>query len=328
MTNIRLFTVDAFAAAPFAGGAAGVCLVPAAAAPALDAARMQQIASELNLPATAFVASLDENEGEQGEFAAGSRFGLRWFTPHREIKLCGHGTIASAHVLINELGNPSEQIEFVTQSGDVLKCEKSGVDPVTSKALVSIELPTMAAQPVSLHTDENDRKEIINIAKAFLGPATSTNVQEDDIWLESKLGKLVIFLNGGHDSVAKLAPLPAPEFRQDPSIAEAAQRLGIHTISITTDGSGSSFALSPGVAEADFVSRMIYPFSGDEDPVTGSLHCVVAPIWSAKLGGKTQLHAVQASSRRGELLCELINDGTRLKISGGTRTIIRGSLSF
>jgi PhzF family phenazine biosynthesis protein len=81
--------VDAFTDRPFTGNPAAVCVL---AGPA-DAAWMQALAAELNLPATAYV------------WPQGAEFGLRWFTSVAELSLCGHGTLASAHVLL-ERGSP------------------------------------------------------------------------------------------------------------------------------------------------------------------------------------------------------------------------------
>ena len=78
-----LFHVDAFTDRPFAGNPAGVCL----ASEDREAAWMQSIASEMNLAETAF---LQRREGH---------WDLRWFTPAVEVDLCGHATLASAHVL-------------------------------------------------------------------------------------------------------------------------------------------------------------------------------------------------------------------------------------
>ena len=80
---LRLTTVDAFTAKPFAGNPAAVCLLPAPR----DDAWMQAVAREMNLAETAFLL-------RQGE-----DFGLRWFTPAVEVDLCGHATLASAHLL-------------------------------------------------------------------------------------------------------------------------------------------------------------------------------------------------------------------------------------
>ncbi|HET8632040.1 MAG TPA: PhzF family phenazine biosynthesis protein [Thermomicrobiales bacterium] len=94
--------VDAFAATPFAGNPAAVCLL---AAPR-DAPWLQQVAREMNLSETAFLVRRDDG------------FDLRWFTPAVEVDLCGHATLASAHVLWEE-GHlaPGERARFHTRSG-------------------------------------------------------------------------------------------------------------------------------------------------------------------------------------------------------------------
>jgi PhzF family phenazine biosynthesis protein len=100
--GLPLFQVDAFTARPFAGNPAAVCLLRQPA----DDRWMQQVASEMNLSETAFLVPLDDG------------FRLRWFTPAVEVKLCGHATLASAHVLW-EAGRlrPDEPARFHTLSG-------------------------------------------------------------------------------------------------------------------------------------------------------------------------------------------------------------------
>jgi PhzF family phenazine biosynthesis protein len=78
--------VDAFSAGPGSGNPAAVCLLAAHA----DTAWMQAVAAEMDLPATAFVRRRDDG------------FALRWFTPRVELELCGHGTLAAAHVLAED----------------------------------------------------------------------------------------------------------------------------------------------------------------------------------------------------------------------------------
>jgi PhzF family phenazine biosynthesis protein len=82
-----IFHVDAFASSPFTGNPAAVCLLERPVEPGW----MQAVAAEMNLSETAFV-------HERGETGGGS-FDLRWFTPTVEVDLCGHATLASAHVL-------------------------------------------------------------------------------------------------------------------------------------------------------------------------------------------------------------------------------------
>jgi len=81
---------------------------------------------------------------------------------------------------------------------------------------------------------------------------------------------------------------------------------------------------SRGTGEYDFISRFFAPGSGiDEDPVTGSSHCCLAPYWSAKLG-KTEMNAYQASPRGGAIRLRI--DGDRVKLAGRAVTVLRGEL--
>ena len=100
--SIPLFQVDSFSAKPFRGNPAGVCLLERPA----PAAWMQNVAKEMNLSETAFLVP------EKGGFR------LRWFTPRVEVKLCGHATLASAHILWEEGILPlGAQARFHTLSG-------------------------------------------------------------------------------------------------------------------------------------------------------------------------------------------------------------------
>lgn len=101
---ISYFHVDSFAQTPFAGNPAGVCPLEAP----LPAALMQQIAAENGLAETAFFVP---RPGVPAEFD------LRWFTPAVEIDLCGHATLASAHVLFTHLGFAGPEVTFHSQSG-------------------------------------------------------------------------------------------------------------------------------------------------------------------------------------------------------------------
>lgn len=96
-----LFHVDAFTSELFHGNPAAVCVLEEA----LPDTLMQLIAAENNLAETAFVV----RRGEKLE--------LRWFTPTIEVELCGHATLAAAHVLLNELGMDAPLLVFDTKSG-------------------------------------------------------------------------------------------------------------------------------------------------------------------------------------------------------------------
>lgn len=100
--GLPLFQVDAFTAQPFAGNPAAICILNEPG----DAAWMQQVAREMNLSETAFLYRQDDG------------YSLRWFTPAVEVALCGHATLASAHVLWEQGYLPADaQARFHTQSG-------------------------------------------------------------------------------------------------------------------------------------------------------------------------------------------------------------------
>lgn len=99
---VHITQVDAFTSEPYRGNPAGVCILDEPA----EADWMQDVAREMNLSETAFLWS---HEGE---------YDLRWFTPITEVELCGHATLASAHVLWErELIGPDEAAAFHTLSG-------------------------------------------------------------------------------------------------------------------------------------------------------------------------------------------------------------------
>lgn len=108
--SLRITQVDAFTNRPFAGNPAAVCILPKAA----DAAWMLNVAREMNLAETAFL--VPQSDG----------YDLRWFTPAVEVDLCGHATLASAHVLWEDGRlKPDEQARFHTKSG-LLTAERRG----------------------------------------------------------------------------------------------------------------------------------------------------------------------------------------------------------
>lgn len=133
--------VDAFTDRLFAGNPAGVCLLE----DWLDDPEMQAIASENNLSETAFVVRTEagpESEPREGRRAAGAgtRFGLRWFTPTTEVDLCGHATLAAAFVLLREGLATRSPVHFETRSGE-LRVEQRD-------ERLWLDLPARPARPV------------------------------------------------------------------------------------------------------------------------------------------------------------------------------------
>jgi PhzF family phenazine biosynthesis protein len=129
---LKIFQVDAFTDKPFSGNPAAVCILPEAR----DEIWMQKVAREMNLSETAFL-----HEQEDG-------FNLRWFTPSVEVDLCGHATLASAHILW-EAGmlTRQQQARFYTRSG-LLTAESKG-DEVELNFPATPEAPATAPPGLS-----------------------------------------------------------------------------------------------------------------------------------------------------------------------------------
>jgi PhzF family phenazine biosynthesis protein len=124
--NVPLIQVDAFTSTAFAGNPAAVCLLSGPA----DPGWMQNVAREMNLSETAFL------------HPDGKAYGLRWFTPTVEVDLCGHATLASAHVLWETGRVPGDTpIEFLTRSG-VLSAERRG-------AWIELDFPATQVEPTA-----------------------------------------------------------------------------------------------------------------------------------------------------------------------------------
>lgn len=105
--EFTFFHIDTFTKQPFTGNPAAVVLQNAW----LDETLMQHIASELNLSETAFVVPVDK---------ADKHYAIRWFTPTCEVELCGHATLASAHVLTNHSAIKGDQLRFDSASGPLI----------------------------------------------------------------------------------------------------------------------------------------------------------------------------------------------------------------
>ena len=120
---IPIYQVDAFTNRVFGGNPAAVCPLERW----LDDATMQAIATENALSETAFFVR------------QGAGFGLRWFTPTAEVDLCGHATLAAAHVLVTELGFEGDVVRFETRSGE-LRVARAGDS-------LALDLPALVATP-------------------------------------------------------------------------------------------------------------------------------------------------------------------------------------
>lgn len=108
---MKLYQVDAFAREKYSGNPAAVCPL----ANWLTEDEMQKLAEEMNLSETAFF--VKNTDGS---------FHLRWFTPKMEVRLCGHATLASAHIIFTETDYSEDEIRFTTQSAGDLLVRRTG----------------------------------------------------------------------------------------------------------------------------------------------------------------------------------------------------------
>ncbi|HET7462436.1 MAG TPA: PhzF family phenazine biosynthesis protein [Longimicrobium sp.] len=255
--------VDAFAERPFTGNPAAVCVMPGPR----DEAWMQSVAMEMNLSETAFLHP--EEDGWR----------LRWFTPAVEVALCGHATLASAHVLWEHaVLHPDGEARFHTKSG-LLTCRRED-------GLVWMDFP---AKPESASDPIDGLAEALGVTPVYVGRS------QFDVLVE----------------VASEAEVRALE----PDLG-ALRRVQARGVIVTARGEGGEY---------DFVSRFFAPAVGvDEDPVTGSAHCVLAPYWARKLG-RDALTGYQASRRGGTV--RVRSAGDRVHLGGRAVTVLRGELA-
>ena len=231
MAGLEIVQVDAFTARPFAGNPAAVCVLPQAR----DEEWMQLVAREMNLSETAFVVP--------GQPA----WALRWFTPVTEVDLCGHATLASAHVLWERgLLRPTESAAFDTRSG---RLTATRVDSESGDVWIELNFPA---------TPDEEVAPPPGLADALGAPPLYVGRSKFDFIVELR----------DEESVRRLSP----DFVRLRSYAARG-------VIVTARGeSGSADFVSRYFAPA---------FGIDEDPVTGSTHCCLGPFWARRLGRRT-----------------------------------------
>ncbi len=235
--SLKIFQVDAFTEQAFSGNPAGVCILPA---PREDA-WMQNVAMEMNLSETAFLEKRQDG------------FGLRWFTPSVEIDLCGHATLASAHILWEQgLLKHDETARFHTRSG-ILTAQRQG-------DWIEMDFPCLPERRADVPPGLT---KAIGVKPKYFGRSRFDGIAE--ITSERQIRNL------------------RPDFSR-------LLKLQIRGLIVTAKATTGSF---------DFVSRFFAPKVGiNEDPATGSAHCVLGPYWQSRLH-KNELLAYQASKRGG-----------------------------
>jgi len=259
-----IIQVDAFTNTPFRGNPAAVCILPAPKSEDW----MQKVAQEKNLSETAFLVRQEDG------------FNLRWFTPKTEVPLCGHATLASAHVLWSE-GHllPNESARFHTKSG-LLIAQKQG-------EWIELDFPVNHSEVTNPPPELSQglgvpMKSVMKNSLAYLVEVESENL-----------------------------------VRQIQPNFERLLALPLSRVIVTSSTDVDS--------EYDFISRFFAPGVGiNEDPVTGSAHCCLAPFWRDLLR-KDQFLAYQASSRGGVLKVSY-NGGSRVYLGGQALTLLKGEI--
>ena len=143
---VPFYQVDAFAPAPFQGNPAAVVLLDAW----LDDRQLQAIAAENNLSETAFLVPAESSVAD---------YELRWFTPTVEVDLCGHATLASGFVVLNDLAGDRDNVTFsslsgrlaVAREGDVYTLDFPANPPEPAKAQLDDVAAALGARPAELH---------------------------------------------------------------------------------------------------------------------------------------------------------------------------------
>jgi PhzF family phenazine biosynthesis protein len=263
--SLEIYQVDAFTDRAFGGNPAAVCLLPSPR----PEEWMQSVAREMNLSETAFLHPSQDPAQDSQE----PGFDLRWFTPAVEVELCGHATLASAHVLWESGRLPrAETARFHTLSGLLTAvCREEVADEI--KPEIELDFP---ANPVAEVAPPPGLLEAFGgVAPRFVGKSRFDYLLELDEEAAVRAAK---------PDHARLRTLP------------------VRGIMITAAGSGSY----------DFVSRFFAPGAGvEEDPVTGSAHCALGPYWVQRTG-KSCFLAYQASARGGQLRVEVAGDRVKL----------------
>ena len=261
---MRQFVVDAFARAAFKGGPACVVVPPFTSWP--EDAWMQAMAMENNQAETAFLRAT----------ASPDRFDLRWFSPTKEEPMCGHATLAAAHVLFNELGHAAESLTFDTLSGALtVRRENNGL-VMDFPARPPFDLPPMPEIEAAVVAGLG-----VTPVRLYGGPGLIAMLDSEAT------------VRGLRPNVGALPFYPGSVFCE-------------RHVMVTAPA-------DPG-APYDAVSRFFPPDMGiEEDPATGSMHCMLALLYH-RLTGRTAMRFYQAHPRRGaEIHTELVDDRVMLR---------------
>ena len=217
---------------------------------------------------------------------------IRWFTPQVEVDFCGHATLASAFVLFKDYSQ-AKTIHFHVKDLGIFIIQQA------QDGKIQMNFPIRQPQKVI------DYPELLNhvIDQPF-----------KEVYLNAQA--YILVCESAQDVINATPNLP--------NIRKIAEQYHVST-ALTAESAGYDVTITAASNDYDYVARYFAPHKGiDEDPVTGSMHTGLAPLWAEKLG-KTQLIGYQASARGGKLFCD-IQDGQRIEISGYAQLFMQAEI--
>jgi PhzF family phenazine biosynthesis protein len=309
---VPFYQIDAFTPQPYGGNPAAVLLIPPSIR--MEEKAMMKVAEENNLSETCYVRIRPSNPSSNNPFVDHSSFDLKWFTPTKEVNLCGHGTLASAAALFH-LGNKSDKLSFHTLSGELIAKR----DLNDASGTISLDFPLNV--PVVVTKEHEHYHTILGVAKKIL---ELSNAKLDIIKLAycKVTKKLIVHTRSSSPSLSDLDALKAI------NVPPPLQVLSFHKGEVVTGVS----VLVNGHAPYDFCTRYFSPWNGiPEDPVNGSSHTVLAPYWLNEeiiRNGQPQraLLARQASPRGGDITLKVDFGSKRVLMGGPASTTIVGQM--
>ncbi|MFA0439021.1 phenazine biosynthesis protein PhzF [Vibrio sp. 10N.286.49.C2] len=240
--------------------------------------------TESPLPASLMLSIAKEMAISETAFLSLSDNRLRWFTPKVEVALCGHGTLATVKVM-DEKG-------LLDADGKVTFHTLSGdLHAQKTGERISLDFPLYRAEEASKNTQHK---------------CEALGLKQDDVvfWGEFEGGKDFVVLK--HEEHLRQV---TPNYHQ----------------LVACEGRAMVLTAQSNRTDIDFIARYFAPWVGvDEDPVTGSAYCALAPYWAKQLN-KCSLVGYQASERGGYVAMMLKED--RIELTGQAVTLIRGEIS-
>ncbi len=211
---------------------------------------------------------------------------IRWFTPVMEVKLCGHATLAASYILNQFKQHPANPIVFQSLSGE-LTVHKN-------QEGFTLDFPILDCEPADL-------SQYPQLSEILGTPISELYLAKD---------RYICFVDSPeqvqncHPDMLRLAQLP------------------LQGLTITAKSADSPTHDE----QCDFVSRYFAPAKGvNEDPVTGTSHCAIAPLWAKRLQ-KNPVLGHQISARGGKIHC--LVERNRVKMTGKATLFLAGTIHF